>query len=241
MAIDRIPGVGPQNTDIATAVAAAVPTIAAITSSITANAASAGVTIAAITSAGNSAGWGATGPTTTQIAAAVPTLAQINTSVATNAPSPYGVTWVNLALTTTNGVSGVTISSLSGYKYYRVLVLCESMSGSNKLSMRFNGDTGANYGFAMGSASPSGEIARFSTQATLSPQLNGSKGAMIDIPAANLTSGDKMFFTLGAVSSVGASGLAVGVWQNTAAITSMTFFDSQSNTGNWYVRVMGAN
>jgi len=241
MAIDRIPGVGPQNTDIATAVAAAVPTIAAITSSITTNAASAGLTNASITSAGNAAGWGATGPTTTQIAAAVPTLAQINTSVATNAPSPYSITWVNLALTTTNGVSGVTISSLSGYKYYRVLALCESMSGSNKLSMRFNGDTGANYGFAMGSAAPSGEIARFSTQATLSPQLNGSKGAMIDIPAANLTSGDKMFFTLGAVSSVGASGLAVGVWQNTAAITSMTFFDSQSNTGNWYVRVMGAN
>jgi hypothetical protein len=64
---------------------------------------------------------------------------------------------------------------------------------------------------------------------------------MIDIPAANLTSGDKMFFTLAAASSVGASGLAAGVWANTAAITSITFFDTQGNTGNWYVRVMGAN
>jgi hypothetical protein len=91
MAIDRIPGVGPQNTDIATAVAAAVPTIAAITSSITTNAASAGLTNASITSAGNAAGWGATGPTTTQIAAAVPTLAQITSAVTTNAASA-GVT-----------------------------------------------------------------------------------------------------------------------------------------------------
>jgi hypothetical protein len=123
MAIDRIPGVGPQNTDIATAVAAAVPTIAAITSSITTNAASAGVTMAAITSsittnaasagltnasitsAGNAAGWGATGPTTTQIAAAVPTLAQITTAITTNAASA-GVTNASIASTVAANAGG---------------------------------------------------------------------------------------------------------------------------------------
>jgi hypothetical protein len=41
MAIDRIPGVGPTNTDVATAVAAAVPTIGAIDASVAANAPSA--------------------------------------------------------------------------------------------------------------------------------------------------------------------------------------------------------
>jgi hypothetical protein len=80
MAINQVPGVGPQNSDIATAVATAVPTIAQITSAVTTNAASAGVTMAAITSsiitnaasagltaaaivsAGNAAGWASAAP-----------------------------------------------------------------------------------------------------------------------------------------------------------------------------------
>jgi hypothetical protein len=131
MAIDRIPGVGPQNTDIATAVAAAVPTIAAITSSITTNAASAGVTMAAITSsittnaasagltnasitsAGNAAGWGATGPTTTQIAAAVPTLAQINTAITTQAaPASVTMAAITSSITTNAASAGVTLAAI---------------------------------------------------------------------------------------------------------------------------------
>jgi hypothetical protein len=159
MAIDRIPGVGPQNTDIATAVAAAVPTIAAITSSITTNAASAGLTNASITSAGNAAGWGATGPTTTQIAAAVPTLAQITSSITTNAASagvtmaaitstvqanagsPFGGTYTNIYnAIVANGTTTVTVSGLSSYKYLK-FQLYANVNASSDLFITFNSDT----------------------------------------------------------------------------------------------------
>jgi hypothetical protein len=160
MAIDRIPGVGPQNTDIATAVAAAVPTIAAITSSITTNAASAGLTNASITSAGNAAGWGATGPTTTQIAAAVPTLAQITSAITTNAASagvtnasiaatvaasgaPWGGTITPIAAINLTSGNTYTVSGLSGYKNLRLTY--SYRGGTGTLLMRLNGDTGSNY------------------------------------------------------------------------------------------------
>jgi hypothetical protein len=168
MAIDRIPGVGPQNTDIATAVAAAVPTIAAITSSITTNAASAGLTNASITSAGNAAGWGATGPTTTQIAAAVPTLAQITSAVTTNAASagvtiasitsagnsagwgatgPFGGTWTTIYDNKNiTGVTTVTVSGLGSYKYLKIIYnLNTAPTEGVGLFMRVNGDTAGNY------------------------------------------------------------------------------------------------
>ena len=163
MAIDRIPGVGPQNTDIATAVAAAVPTaaaitstvqtyaasagvtLAAITSSITTNAASAGLTNASITAAGNAAGWGATGPTTTQIAAAVPTLAQINTSVATNAPSPNAYTYITSLAGTT--AAGVNFTGLSGYKVYKLYGSFASGTTGWPVVIEVNGVTTAFYGY----------------------------------------------------------------------------------------------
>ena len=127
MAIDRIPGVGPQNTDIATAVAAAVPTIAAITSSITTNAASAGVTMAAITSS-----------ITTNAASAGVTLAAIGTVVAANASSktpkrvtltsgtswtvPTGVTAINVTLQGggAGGSPGVQSAAPNGSTVYYV-------------------------------------------------------------------------------------------------------------------------
>jgi hypothetical protein len=83
MAIEQIPGVGPQNSDIATAVAAAVPTAAAITSTVQTYAASAGVTN---TNIANS------------VAAAVPSAANIQNIVTT-----YGNAY--------NGPSAATIAS----------------------------------------------------------------------------------------------------------------------------------
>lgn len=163
MAIDRIPGVGPQNTDIATAVAAAVPTIAAITSSITTNAASAGVTMAAITSsittnaasagltnasitsAGNAAGWGATGPTTTQIAAAVPTLAQITSAITTNAASA-GVTVAAITSAgnsagwgTTGGETWTAISTVNTVGGVNYTYTFSSLSGYKTYRLVFSG------------------------------------------------------------------------------------------------------
>ena len=88
MAIDRIPGVGPQNSDIATAVAA--PSAATITSSVL--------------SAGNSAGWGATGGKN----------ARYETLLSGSSWTvPAGVTYVNATLTGGGGQGGGG-SSISG-------------------------------------------------------------------------------------------------------------------------------
>lgn len=243
MAVTNLnPGVGPTNADIATAVAA--PSAATIASAVAApSAATIAAAVAAPSAATIASAVAAPSSATiaSAVAAAVPTLTQINNSVATNSSAPFGGTWVNLAVSSTNGVNGVTISSLSGYRYYRVYASCESMSGSNRLALRFNGDAGNNYSYFWGSMSPSGDVLRLHTQANLSPVLNGSKAVMIDIPSANSTATDKMFFTLAAASSSGAGGIAGGVWANTAAITSITFYDTQGNTGNWYVRVLGSN
>lgn len=109
MAIDRIPGVGPQNSDIATAVAAAVPTTAGITSIVQAN-----------------------------------------------AGSPYGGTWTNLGYQQGNGVSSVTFSGLSSYKYLKLFVV--DLSGNLSWNFRLNGDTSTIYSSTGWNGSTSGPL-----------------------------------------------------------------------------------
>ena len=95
MAINIIPGVGPTNADIATAVAA--PSAATIAAAVAAPSAA---TIAAAVAAPSAATIASTvaAPSSATIAsavaAAVPTISAINTAVANNAPSPNA--WVHL-------------------------------------------------------------------------------------------------------------------------------------------------
>ena len=159
MAIDRIPGVGPQNTDIASAVvtagtsagfaatgpttsqiAAAVPTLAQITSAVTSNAASAGVTMAAITSSiqANAASSGVT-------------IAAI-TSAGNSAGwgTTGGDTWTVISSGNVNGASALNLTGLSGYKKYK-LCMFQLDCGGNNLSHRGyinSGTTGNTYAFS---------------------------------------------------------------------------------------------
>jgi hypothetical protein len=119
MAIDRIPGVGPANSDIANATAAVVPNTAQITAAVptaaqiaTAVAAPSAATIAAAVAAPSSA------TIASAVAAAVPTIGAINTSVANNAPSPNAWTYITSLAGT--GTGGVNFTGLSGYKAFKV-------------------------------------------------------------------------------------------------------------------------
>lgn len=175
MAIDRIPGVGPQNSDIATAVSTAVPTIAQITSAVTSNAASAGVTMAAITSAitTNAASAGVTNASiasaiTSNAAPASVTMAAITSSIQANAASsgvtiaaitsagnsagwgatgPFGGTWTTIYDNKNiTGVTTVTVSGLGSYKYLKIIYnLNTAPTEGVGLFMRVNGDTAGNY------------------------------------------------------------------------------------------------
>ena len=266
MAIDRIPGVGPQNTDIATAVAAAVPTIAAITSSITTNAASAGLTNASITSAGNAAGWGATGPTTTQIAAAVPTLAQITSAVTTNAASagvtmaaitstvqanagsPYGGTYTNIASTITSSVTSVTITGLSGYKYLKFRYIAENFVSNNfTLLFRINADSSSLYrwcGFGFGDNTTQPFAYSAFTVSEIRPQGSLSTtiylGEII-IPENNATINHKSIYSKGGAFN-GRYLETAGTYASSSAVSSVTFINgSNDNNMNWNIQVWGAN
>lgn len=158
MAISRIPGVGPTNSDIAAtiattpavsaqitanvptaaaiATAVAAPSLAQITSAITSNAASAGVTMAAITSS-----------ITTNAASAGVTMAAITSAIQSNAG--FSGNYTLLASGTPPGGTTTITFSWSG-TYRRIIVACsrlQTAGGSeNFLKLQLNGDTtAANY------------------------------------------------------------------------------------------------
>jgi hypothetical protein len=138
MAIDRIPGVGPQNSDIAAAVAA--PSAATIASTVAGSVPTlAQINTAVNTQTNNSA-------IATAVAGAVPTLAQITSTVQANAGSPFGGTYTNLGTTSFNATT-ITISSLSSYKFIAGYVTCNMGNGDGSLSFRFNNDSGNNYSY----------------------------------------------------------------------------------------------
>jgi hypothetical protein len=249
MAIDRIPGVGPTNADIATAVAA--PSAATIAAAVAAPSAA---TIAAAVAAPSAATIAST------VAGSVPTLAQITSTVQANAGSPFGGTWTNIASTRVNGnnISSITWSSLSGYKYLRIIVQALSYNnGSNdsQFGLRINGDTGANYVSTLdvraGAHSSVGlegaqqydgniwlvsssHVASRSSRSFFFIEIDGSNSSKIkDIyyrfnyyyPAANQVYG----------------GNGYAIWNSTAAISSLTFFNTGStNFSDGFINVMGA-
>lgn len=176
----------------------------------------------------------------TSVAAAVPTLTQINNSVATNSSAPFGGTWVNVAASGPNSVNNVTFSSLSGYRFYRLFITMENFPSTNRLGIRFNGDSTGNYASYSAHGS-NGDAFKGSNALIISMGTQGPKGAIVDIPSANSTSVDKIAYTpFSGIADYRVS-IGGGVWWSSAAITSINVFDMQGGTGNWYVRLVGTN
>jgi hypothetical protein len=233
MAIDRIPGVGPTNADIATAVAA--PSAATIAAAVAAPSAA---SIASAVAAPSSA------TIASAVAAAVPTLSQINTSVANNA-SPYGGTWTNIAQSlTNNSINTVTLSNLGGYKYLRLHAYITSFGGPDSLSVRLNGDSGGNYMYA--STGLSGNAAAAAGNQFL---INASSTQRVHLvmDIENATSATAHKNITGRGSNNNGAGFGPiwfdGLYTSNSPITSITVFSASgnlfSNTTNIYVR--GAN
>ena len=156
-----------------------------------------------------------------------------------------------------NGSASVTSSTLSGtYNNLLIYVINYSSSSNDQfLRMRFNADTGSNYGnFSV----------RFSTTGSNFGPSGGFSGSAISImddnnagissTAANNisavtvynyantvgTDAHKLVNTFNKHTSSTIKGLfnAVGVWENTAAITTVNFFNSNSqnfSSGTAYI------
>ena len=255
MAIDRIPGVGPQNSDIASTIAttpavsaqitANVPTAAAIATAVAAPssatiqsliqtyAAPASVTMAAITSS-----------ITTNAASAGVTNASIATQVANNAPSPNA--WTLVGSSGLTGVNTHTFSSLSGYKTYRLIVISANVASGVEIGLRINGDTTAgNYQGLLGtSVSVSKSYIHWLNTNTTA--LNAFGGhSTVDIYNANIASPKRIGNGTTATNSGSVAGTDIisGMWKGTATITSITTFNA-TNADNFTqgtVYLLGAN
>jgi hypothetical protein len=237
MAIDRIPGVGPQNSDIATAVAA--PSAATIAAAVAAPSAA---TIAAAVAAPSSA------TIATAVAAAVPTTAGITTIVQANAGSPVGGTWTSLGVVNMNGLSGTTFSSLSGYKYLMFFYSYAGAAGGHRTQLQFNGDTGSNYSSGVGVPNPLDAAPNFSngqlqTQITLhgGPAGNNRVTGIVKIPNSNsgLYKTVEGLATVDYNTSSAFEEFGLGIWNSTSAISSVTFLNSYPTTYTASSRIWG--
>jgi hypothetical protein len=240
MAIDRIPGVGPANSDIAAATAAVVPNSAAITAAVptaaqiaTAVAAPSAATIAAAVAAPSSA------TIATAVAAAVPTIGAINTSVANNAPSPNA--WVHLGTVNMLNISSSSIS-FSAYRKLKIVLRLYSGVNAQNPSIRFNDDsssvystgqhflgTGSTFSEFTGSINTSSLRLNYSNSGSLA--ANNVMISTIEIENASLTNSknftsDSIFFQSGANF---ARVRNIGCYYGSSAITSITLFCSSGN------------
>jgi hypothetical protein len=249
MPIDRIPGVGPTNADIATAVAAPsaatiAATVAAPSAATIATAVAAAVpTLAQINTSVTNNGNAYNGPSAATIAsttaASVPTLAQINTSVATNAPSPNA--WTLITSTAATGLA-VTFSGLSGYKTYKVVFHHNSTSGTSNIN--FNGDYTNiySYGFRYFSGASAGGVSDVVNN--ISGIQLGASGTYrygnCTIERATLSGAKHLDFTMIGGGSPTRHNEGIGLWQGTAAITSITY-TSSTNMNTGLITLYGAN
>ena len=217
MAIDRIPGVGPTNADIATAVAA--PSAATIAAAVAAPSAA---TIAAAVAAPSSA------TIASAVAAAVPTRANIQSDIGTYAPSPLA--WTLVGSTALSGAATTTFSSLSGYKKYRLIVsACTNSSMTQQMGLRINADaTAGAYPHINGTgAQLSNTYLLLWLSGTLAFNAYGNNGS-IDIENANVASPKRIGYGFWCVNSGSTSASAVieGMYKGTASITSITYFNA---------------
>jgi hypothetical protein len=233
MAIDRIPGVGPANSDIAAAVAA--PSAATIAAAVAAPSAA---TIAAAVAAPSAATIASTvaAPSSATIAsavaAAVPTISAINTSVANNAPSPNN--WVHLGTGSLNNVGTATVS-FSAYRFLKIVITATQSSNGDQLAFRLNGSA-ADYSFASTyrgytnqntiSLNNSWVLFTNSNQASNQPLI-----AHLHISNTALSTFKMFDYTLAA--NTGATGVnniidGFGAWRGTSAVTSVTVFNAST-------------
>lgn len=148
---------------------------------------------------------------------------------------PAGSTYTSIATTTLgSAAANVTFNSFSGYTDL-VLVFngkCTSTGGWN-LFLQFNGDTGTNYSatsmYGDGSNAASG---RGSGNAAVGGYfVDGTNPGTVIVNIMNYSNSSTNKTIIGRGSNTGVGTDArVGLWRNTAAITSMLIY---SNGGNW--------
>lgn len=140
-------------------------------------------------------------------------------------------TYDKITSTDLSGFTTATYSSLSGYTHIRIVAVGIGSTSSSYFCLRFNGDTGANYSrtylFGDGTSALSG-------RATNDTSIFLNQGYQIMVtPGMTITdifnyggSTNKTVLSQAAIDRNGSGTVdrIVGLWRNTAAITSITIF-----------------
>jgi hypothetical protein len=161
------------------------------------------------------------------------------------APAGGGANWslLNSGGTSLNGVSTVTVSSISGKDKIVILVIGGSTSSSGgNYAVRFNGDTGSNYIRSVGnnqyasSYSAADHYLDESTTGTSFSIGNGGNAAadkggfFLQANGCNASGVKVMQFTFAGTGTNSFSNYGGGIYTGSSTISSVTVF---SNTGNW--------
>lgn len=148
------------------------------------------------------------------------------------------------SIATINGngsTATITFSSIpSTYTHLQVRVMARVAAGGEDLSVRFNGDTGANYSrhriTGSGTAAASAGNASVNQITTLGSAgmpsaANTYAVSIIDVLNYTNTNIYKTARMLSGQDSNGTGGIEMtsGAWLNTAAVTSLTIFSNSSN------------
>jgi hypothetical protein len=176
----------------------------------------------------------------TAVAAAVPTISAINSSVASNAPSPFS--WTVITNTVANGsATSYTFSSLSGYRYYRLIF--EVSLPASAFNVRLNGDGGNNYTRTFFGYSSGGVTGSFEQNQSFMLQASTNSGLMHgDLTIENATSTVYKIIKGTTSSNANFHINHFGIWRNTAAVTSILVFSDNNNiTNGSRITLLGAN
>ena len=159
---------------------------------------------------------------------------------------PAGATYEPIATTALSSFTTATYSSLSGYTDIRIVAVGIGSTSSSYFCLRFNGDTGANYsrvrlygdGTSAGSALTTGDTSIFlNNQSTLQTQPGlviadvFSYGGSTKKTVLSQVAQDK--------NGSGSTERIVALWNNTAAITSITIFTPGGTISSGQITLYG--
>ena len=133
--------------------------------------------------------------------------------------TPGGYTWTSAASANfPTNTNTVTISSLSG-KAYLILTKAVTFGTSDRMNIRFNSDSGNNYGDVVGGIT--GSLLEFYATSSTNARTRS-----LFIPDAASAAGYKIAMPMGLINSPVSAG---GFYNSSSPITSITLFSSSGN------------
>jgi hypothetical protein len=159
---------------------------------------------------------------------------------------PAGVTYEPIATTALSGFTTATYSSLGSYTDIKIVASGIGSTSSSYFCLRFNGDTGSNYSRTMLSGDGSAASSSRATNDTSiflhnASTLQTQPGLVIVDVFSYGGSTNKTILSQAAQDKNGSGSVEriVGLWRNTAAVTSITIFTPGGTISSGQITLYG--